>query len=174
MRFIDPTELRRGFTLIELMVVVAIVGILAAVAVPSFTKYIRKSKTVEAAMSVRKIYDGECAYYMADKSARSGIVVSHQFVSAGPSPSTAPRGFKVAANWETPGWQSLQFGTDSMVLYSYTAVSAGVRNSSSFTARAEGDLDGDGVTSLFERVGSITTGGDISGGGGLYSDREIE
>ncbi len=46
------------------MVVVAIIGVLASVAVPSFIRYIRKSKTAEAPSLVRKIFDGARSYYM--------------------------------------------------------------------------------------------------------------
>lgn len=53
----------KGFTLIELMIVVAIVGVLAAIAIPNFLNYQARSMQSEARTSLAAIYTGMIVYY---------------------------------------------------------------------------------------------------------------
>ena len=64
---------RKGFTLIELMIVVAIIGILAAVAIPGFMTYIKNSKTSEAKTNLDAIKKGALAYYEAEHYGPDGM-----------------------------------------------------------------------------------------------------
>jgi len=54
---------KKGFTLIELMIVVAIIGILAAIAIPNFLKFQAKSKQSEAKTNLKGIYTAETSYF---------------------------------------------------------------------------------------------------------------
>ncbi|MBI3179248.1 MAG: prepilin-type N-terminal cleavage/methylation domain-containing protein, partial [Deltaproteobacteria bacterium] len=51
-------RLSRGFTLIELMIVVAIIGILALIAIPNFMKFQAKAKQSEAKTNLKAYYTG--------------------------------------------------------------------------------------------------------------------
>lgn len=54
---------QRGFSLVELMVVVAIIGVLASIAIPSVNKYIAKARQTEAKTNLSSIYTSEKAFY---------------------------------------------------------------------------------------------------------------
>ena len=56
------TKVTKGFTLIELMIVVAIIGILAAIAIPNFLKFQCKAKQSEAKTALKAIYTTQLAY----------------------------------------------------------------------------------------------------------------
>lgn len=59
----DGLKDQKGFTLVELMIVVAIIGVLSAVAVPNFKKYQAKAKTSEAKVQLAAAYTAEQAFY---------------------------------------------------------------------------------------------------------------
>ena len=174
----------RGFTLIELMIVVAIIGILSAVAIPAFIKYIRRSKTVEATMNVRKLFDSSVAYYESEHASSSGAIVAKLFPgSQGWSPAQGTCGASVglkcdpsamASLWRSATWISLNFSVDDPFYYSYQYDSAGSEATASFTAWASGDLDKDSTYSYFSRTGSVTAEGNVTGGSGLYAFNELE
>jgi prepilin-type N-terminal cleavage/methylation domain-containing protein len=53
----------RGFTLVELMVVVGIIGVLASVAIPQMTHHIKRARTVEVTSGLDKIANGAALYF---------------------------------------------------------------------------------------------------------------
>lgn len=153
-------RLMAGFTLVELMIVVVILGILAAVAIPAFTRYVKRSKTSEASGNIAKIYQGQLTYYQGALERGFNSCVN----ATGLTPTATPGSAKFAGNvtvWAgNANWSAIGFSLDSGHYYAYASpgVTAVPASGDAFTAYAEGDLDGDTTHSTFSRIATINSG----------------
>jgi type IV pilus assembly protein PilA len=180
-----------GFTLIELMIVVAIIGILAAVAIPAFIKYIRKSKTVEASEGLDKINAGAKSYFQADHYNSAGNLQPKSFpgtVTWTPAVTaaadrccgeagTGPKcNGSLAANvtaWNATPWRQLQFQQTDNHYFGYQFTSGGTNKGASYTSEASADLDCDTTSSRYRYKGAIDSEFGVTAKGPII-DNEIE
>ena len=186
---------KRGFTLIELMIVVAILGILAAVAIPAFINYMRKAKTSEATLNIDRIFEGGVTYFEAEHVAPgvTSLVLQHCLpLGVAYTPSTAdPSSSKYDAAvtpsvWTTgaPGntWHALDFAMGDNHYYAYqfdnefgsAAAIPSTYTDIAFYANAKGNLDGDTTFSLFQRAVAHTAEGALQGSSGIYKENPLE
>ena len=160
----------KGFTLIELMIVVAIIAILAAIAIPQYKKFQLKAKTSEAKANLDAIRVAE----------ESWAAEHDEYLTAAETPNTPPTSSKRAwpASSGTGGvdqFNSLGFKPAGAVYYNYSVASGDKRGSLSsasgsngqtnandntidITMIAEGDLDGDGAFSYYGLVDELPAG----------------
>ena len=135
----------KGFTLIELMIVVAIIGILAAIAIPNFLKFQLKSKSAEVKTNLGGIRTAEEAY-----KAENDV-----YYAAALNPAAHEDGKKVA--WGTPAnFETIGFSPAADVYYSYV-VNIATTTLPVFTAYGHADLDTDGTRGCFSYLSSGTT-----------------
>jgi type IV pilus assembly protein PilA len=138
------TALKKGFTLIELMIVIAIIALLAALSIPTFSKIMAKTKRTEAYINLHAIYTAQKAYW-----AEHGTYTTQLYGIEG-------------AGWQPEGYHG--GGADEQFYYTYgfaggaegqsyftgklqtsSAYLSGTKaDKTSFIAYAVGDIDGDG------------------------------
>ena len=163
---------RSGFTLVELMIVVAIIGILAAIAIPAFSRYIKKARAAEAVGHLNKEWAGSLSYYVTDHASGGGGVLPQQF--PGPSAAwasatecacqTGQRCILGNSVWMTDlVWLALSFSIPDAHHYMPGYSGSGTGIGAQFTAYAKGDMDCDHTLAEFIRVGGVNAAGDPVG-----------
>lgn len=163
-------KMKKGFTLIELMIVVVIIGILAAIAVPAYQGYINTARTSEAGVQMGAIKVGMIANYEESQVAANGAYQTQQFISgaAKSNGGTPPAQTKTVGNFTNAGWVAIRFAPADALSFEYDV---GVTNNGTGdpttgnAATARGDLKSG--STLTERRMTFTAGSNGASAGAL-------
>jgi prepilin-type N-terminal cleavage/methylation domain-containing protein len=109
----------RGFTLIEIMITVAIIGVLAAIAIPLYMSHASKARGTEAVVQLQKLKTNAKQYFMDHHTFPTGLA---ETLPGGDGTACAnkDRRFDVTPKWNSdPTWSALDFTIGERSVFSY-------------------------------------------------------
>lgn len=158
----------RGLTLVELMIAIAVIGVLASIAIPSFIDQLSRSKMAEGPVMMRAIAQAEIAFFSTPRTDAQGVLYNPCYLGTGLTPATVSSSKR---NWVDihGGFRRLGIASSSPVYFSYlvagdsnwdngfcdtdTEVTEAVYPETDYAfIIVVGDLDGDGVWNMIARV----------------------
>ena len=158
---------------------ICVIGVLAAVVIPAFISYVKRSKATEARMNLVDQYQAAAAYYAEEHMGPDGTMVRACTVDPSITPNI-PGAHKTSltGRWPQP-FVELGATPSDPLYYRYEIVGGPARcgvgpNESIYTFRAYGDLDDDGVLSTFELAVSSDANNELIRSGGVHIVQELE
>jgi prepilin-type N-terminal cleavage/methylation domain-containing protein len=143
----------RGFGLIELMVVVATIGLLVSIALPKLQKHVRRAKQAQRSTQTRLIEDAARRYF--DENGKWPTVDN---ASSKLSSSWNPVALTSSSTFDPSAteWKMLQVPLEGVSRFQYQLTGSAIRDAVSLVVVSRADLDGNGTYAVVTRTWTLT------------------